>query len=45
MKNPQFQKEKTVSVAAEAREGTANVTRKHKFLYGNRGYLRVEEFR
>ena len=33
-----------MSVASKTREGTASVTREHKFLGGDRGNLCVEEF-
>ena len=37
--------QKAMSVAAKTRENTASVTRKHKFLCGNRGNMCVNEFR
>ena len=37
--------QKAVSVAAETRENTASMTREHKFLGRNRGYLCVKKFR
>ena len=37
--------QKTVSVVAKTREGTASMTREHKLLDGNRGNLCVKEFR
>ena len=37
--------QKAVSVAVKTRDKAVSVTREDKFLGGNRGILRVEEFR